>query len=188
MDVKRNGIMPYLRHGTLIYTYFVEGMVQPLAETVQNAGFKVGHYTGKDKTGLPLFLDKKVDVLIGSSPVGTGVDGLQYVCNRLIVISLPWTRAEYDQIVGRLHRQGSVFDRVEVVIPQVVLQDEVGGFWSWDDQRLQVIRYKKTLADAALDGVIPQGRRMPSQDEMQRHSVSALQEWIAKMEGSSRTV
>jgi hypothetical protein len=28
-----------------------------------------------------------VDVLIGTAPVGTGVDGLQYVCNRLVVKS-----------------------------------------------------------------------------------------------------
>ena len=64
----------------------------------------------------------KVDVLIGSVPVGTGVDGLQYVCNRLIIVSLPWTSAEYEQLVGRLYRQGSVFDKVEVIIPQVVLR------------------------------------------------------------------
>ena len=58
----------------------------------------------------------KVDVLISSVPVGTGVDGLQYVCNRMIVISLPWTSAEYEQLIGRLYRQGSAFDKVEVII------------------------------------------------------------------------
>jgi len=174
-------LKPLLRKGTLVYSHFVEQMVEPVAETVRRAGFTVGKYTGEDKEGLEAFLKGEVDVLIGSAPVGTGVDGLQYVCNRLIFVSLPWTRAEYDQIVGRLHRQGSVFHKVEVVVPRVVLGEESGECWSWDAQRLQVIQYKKTLADAAVDGVVPEGRKLPTQEEMQRHSLAALHEWIARV-------
>jgi hypothetical protein len=105
---------------------------------------------------LDLFKKGKVDILIGSVPVGTGVDGLQYVCNRMVVVSLPWTSADYEQLIGRLYRQGSAFDKVEVIIPQVVLAHN-GEIWSWDKLRLHRIQYKKTLADAALDGVIPEG-------------------------------
>jgi hypothetical protein len=51
-----------------------------------------------------------VDVLIGTRAIGTGVDGLQQVCNRLIVNVLPWTRAEFDQLRGRIYRQGQKQD------------------------------------------------------------------------------
>ena len=42
------------------------------------------------------------------SPIGTGVDGLQHVCDRLVFASLPWTHAEYEQIIGRIKRKGAV--------------------------------------------------------------------------------
>lgn len=137
-------------------------------------------FTGKDKSGLDLFTKGKVDVLIGSVPVGTGVDGLQYVCNRMIVVSLPWTSAEYEQLIGRLYRQGSVFDKVQVIIPQVVLEYN-GDIWSWDKMRMHRIQYKKTLADAALDGVIPQGE-LASPERMYKQAREALQAWITRIE------
>jgi len=103
---------------------------------------------------------------------------LQFVCNRLVFVSLPWTSADYEQVVGRLHRQGSAFDKVEVFVPLVELRRGEGAdAWSWDRTRLQVIQYKRTLADAAIDGVIPEGR-LPSRDELQRESLAALREWI----------
>src|SRR5262249_45343417 len=110
----------------------------------------------------------------------TGVDGLQYVCNRLIVVSLPWTSAEYEQLVGRLWRQGAAYDKVEVIIPQVVLARD-GDMWSWDKMRLHRIQYKRTLADAALDGVIPEGE-LASPETMQKQAREALLAWIARVE------
>ena len=155
-------------------------MIAPLRRAIEKAGFKVGLFTGEDKSGLQPFIKGKVDVLIGSVPVGTGVDGLQYVCNRLIVVSLPWTSAEYEQLIGRLYRQGSVFDKVEVIIPQVVLAHN-GDIWSWDKMRMHRIQYKKTLADAALDGVIPEGE-LASPETMFKKAREALQAWIARVE------
>ena len=112
--------------------------------------------------------------------VGTGVDGLQFVLDRIVFISLPWSHAEYEQIVGRLWRQGSRFHKVEVIIPQVTLREERTGQWSWDDLRLRGIEYKQTLADAALDGVIPKGG-LPTRVEMQRRSLEALKVWIGNV-------
>ena len=34
----------------------------------------------------------------------------------------------------------------------------VADEWSWDRQRLARIRYKKTLADAAVDGLVPEAK------------------------------
>jgi hypothetical protein len=185
LDAKLETIISSLRKGTLIYTHYLTGLVNPLRRTIEKAGFKVGLFTGEDKSGLDLFKKGKVDVLIGSVPVGTGVDGLQYICNRMIVVSLPWTSAEYEQLIGRLYRQGSVFDKVEVIIPQVVLEHN-GDIWSWDKMRMHRIQYKKTLADAALDGVIPQGE-LASPETMFKQAREALQAWITRIENEGVT-
>jgi hypothetical protein len=180
LDAKLETIIGALQKGTLIYTHYLTGLITPLRRAIEKAGFTVGTFTGDDKSGLQPFIKGKVDVLIGSVPVGTGVDGLQYVCNRLIIVSLPWTSAEYEQLVGRLYRQGSVFDKVEVIIPQVTLAHN-GDVWSWDKLRWHRIQYKKTLADAALDGVIPEGE-LSSPETMFKQAREALQAWITRVE------
>jgi hypothetical protein len=183
LRAKRLHLAALLRRGTLVYTQFVTDMVGPLVESVEAAGLRAGIFTGERKDGLDDFLKGRIDVLVGSAPVGTGVDGLQYVCNRLIFVSLPWTSADYEQVVGRLHRQGSAFDKVEVYVPLVELR-RGGDAWSWDRTRLQVIQYKRTLADAAIDGVIPEGH-LPSRDELQQQSLTALHGWIDRASGAS---
>ncbi len=180
LDAKIETILASLKKGTLIYTHYLTGLVTPLRHAIEKAGFKVGLFTGEDKSGLELFKKGKVDVLIGSVPVGTGVDGLQYVCNRMIVVSLPWTSAEYEQLIGRLYRQGSAFDKVEVIVPQVVLEHN-GDIWSWDRMRMNRIQYKKTLADAAMDGVIPEAE-LSSPETMFKKAREALQTWINRIE------
>ena len=165
---------------TIFYTQFVTGIVEPIKLACEQKGLRVGVFTGEEKSGLSAFQRGEVDILIGSSPVGTGVDGLQKVCNRMIFISLPWTAAEYEQVVGRLYRQGSNFDKVEVVVPQVVLRDARGSEWSWDKTRWERVQWKRTLADAAVDGVVPRGQ-LPSKAEMQAQSIMALTEWEAQL-------
>lgn len=181
LDAKLATIGALLKPGTLIYTTFVTGMLDRLSAAIQAAGLSFGLFTGDDKSGLEPFLRRQVDVLIGSEPIGTGIDGLQTVSNRLIFACLPWTSAHYDQIVGRLHRQGSQFEKIEVFIPLVELR-RAGQIWSWDQLRLDRIRFKRTLADAAVDGVIPEGQ-LPTQEEMQAHSLRALQKWIDQIAG-----
>ena len=85
----------------LIYTHYVDGIAGELRDSIHSAGYRVGMLTGEtDNTQLKEFLkpDGNVDVLIASSRIGTGVNGLQYVCNKLIINSLPWTNAEYEQL------------------------------------------------------------------------------------------
>ena len=95
----------------------------------------------------------KFDVLIASSPISTGVDGLQKISNRMIILSLPWTSAEYQQLLGRIDRRGSVFNSVDIIIPQLFIKMENNNEWSWDNKRYNIIDYKKTLSDAVIDGV-----------------------------------
>src|SRR5438046_4031403 len=110
------------------------------------------------------FIHGDLDVLIATAAIGTGVDGLQQVCNRLIVNVLPWTRAEYDQLLGRIYRQGQKSkEEVAVIIPLTYALVN-GQRWSWCESKLQRLAFKKSIADAAVDGVVPEGHlRTPAQ-------------------------
>ena len=185
LDDKLNAITSYLRSGTIIYSYFTSEFISTIKRYVESLPlplkFKVGTYTGDDSPefrsqNLEDFKSGKIDILIGSRPIGTGVDGLQEVCDRMIIVSLPWTNAEYEQLKGRIYRQGSIFNNVEVIIPQVRISLEEGSVWSWDIQRLNLIKNKKTLADAAVDGVIPSAS-LPRQETMFQKSQDALRSW-----------
>ena len=68
---------------TLIYTHYVDRIAKQLYDQISAAGFRVGFYTGESKEGLQQFKDGQLDVLIGSSSIGTGVDGLQHVCDNI---------------------------------------------------------------------------------------------------------
>ena len=154
-------ILEHVKRGTLIYTHYVQGIDRTLREAVENAGWKTGFYTGDDKSGLEAFLRGDIDVLIGS--IGTGVDGLQNVCDRLIINVLPWTAAEYEQLKGRIYRQGQKSERVQIIIP-VTYADVDGERWSWCDSKRDRLKFKKSVADAAVDGVVPEGHiRSPAQ-------------------------
>lgn len=98
------------------------------------------------------FAQHKFDVILASSPITTGVDGLQKICDTIIILSLPWTNAEYVQLVGRINRQGSEFGSVKIVVPQVKIKMNNGKGWSWDDKRFRIIKTKRTLSDAVVDG------------------------------------
>lgn len=186
LSAKIDTIIAHLKTRTLIYTHYVEGMVEPLHKAIAAAGYKVGLFTGVEDTkerdsAKQKFIAREIDILIGTAPIGTGVDGLQYVCDRLIIASLPWTHAEYEQLVGRIYRQKSSFAKVEVIIPQVIL-DHQGDIWSWDRQyRWSRIQWKKSLADTAIDGVIPKGE-LASEKVVLQKAGEALQTWIDRLE------
>ena len=186
LSAKIDTIIAHLKTGTLIYTHYVKCLVEPLRKAIAAAGYKVGLYTGVEDTkerdsAKQKFIAREIDILIGTAPIGTGVDGLQYVCDRLIIASLPWTHAEYEQLVGRIYRQKSSFAKVEVIIPQVIL-DHQGDIWSWDRQyRWSRIQWKKSLADTAIDGVIPKGE-LASEKVVLQKAGEALQTWIDRVE------
>jgi superfamily II DNA or RNA helicase len=174
-------ILDHIKPGekVLIYTHYVAGIVGTLRDALVKAGLRVGMLTGDtDDTDLKQFLDKDgaVDALVASSRVGTGVNGLQYVCQKLIINALPWTNAEYEQLVGRLFRQGSRFDKVEVIIP-VTFAMVNGQRWSYCESKLHRLEYKKSIADAAVDGVVPEGNlRTPAQAQQD------VMDWLARLE------
>ncbi len=170
----------------LVYTHLVEGISKELLDAITAEGHSAGLLTGEtDDTALREFLkpNGSIDVLIASSRIGTGVDGLQHVCNKLIINVLPWTNAEFEQLIGRLYRQGSKFAHVDVVIP-VTFAMVNGERWSYCESKLNRLEYKKSIADAAVDGVVPEGNlRTPAQAQQD------IMRWLGRLEdGAIETI
>jgi len=40
---------------------------------------------------------------------------------------MPWTAAEYEQLKGRIYRQGQTSDKVTVIIPTTYAEEGSGG-------------------------------------------------------------
>jgi hypothetical protein len=174
-------ILEHIQPGekVLVYTHYVDRIANDLRVAIEDAGYAAGMLTGDTDDGdLEEFLkpDGKVDVLVASSRIGTGVNGLQYVCRKLVINALPWTNAEYEQLVGRLFRQGSRFDKVDVIIP-VTFATVRGERWSYCESKLHRLEYKKSIADAAVDGVVPEGNlRTPAQAQQD------IMDWLSRLE------
>jgi len=157
---------------TIIYTEYVEEIVEKLADAVREAGYSFARFTGTDHSGLKRFLDKKIQVLIASRPISTGIDGLQQICNRLILNTLPWTNAQYQQLLGRIVRRGQIKDVVNVYI----VKSSIGGY-PYDQIKLDRIKFKKTLADCAVDGTLPEKNLItPSQ------ATAEAVKWLERLE------
>jgi len=173
---KMSEILKNLKPKTIVYTHYLKNILPVLKEAIENNGWKTGVYSGEDKTGLDGFLNADIDILIATSCLGTGLDGLQQVCNRIIINTLPWTHAEFKQLIGRVYRQGQINGQVDIIIP--LTYDIISGErWSWCESRWKRIQFKKSLADAAVDGVIPEGHlRTPSQ------AYQDTMKWLGRLE------
>ena len=194
LNLKLEHIKQFIKPKTILYTYYTDNDRIPrlIAKYVKSMGYKCGLYIGEqdiDERELSKknFVKGDTDILIASRTIGTGVDGLQKVCNRMIILTLPWTDSEYTQLKGRIYRQGSKFGSVDIIIPQVKINLE-NKEWSWDRQRLQLIRQKRSLADAAVDGIIPK-KNLPSITKLCSDSLKALKEWKKRVnEGDVRLI
>jgi ERCC4-related helicase len=153
------------KHGkAIIYTEFVSGIVEPIRKAMEDAGFRVGTFTGQTdgKEGLVKKTEQKgvytnpfqngdIDVLIASSPIAEGIDGLQKICNTIIFNGVTWTYARYEQIVGRIVRTGQTNE--DVYLYHILSRIEDYDF----DKRIKVDRMfqKEMLQMCVLDGQIP---------------------------------
>jgi Hypothetical methyltransferase/Probable Zinc-ribbon domain/Type III restriction enzyme, res subunit len=168
-------ILKELSPRTIVYTHYVEGIVDMLTEAIEEAGWTVGFHIGGDKSGHSRFINGSVDILIASSAMATGVDGLQKVCDRLILNIPPWTSAELEQLEGRLNRQGQTHDTLTIISP-VTYGLDAGEHWSWDEGRLARHQNKRTVAAAAVDGVMPEGQ-LRSESQAFRD----LRQWLERL-------
>lgn len=156
-----------LKPGTIVYLLFPykNNTATEVVRKIESLGFKVGTYFGctVDKhQAYSDFVEGRTDILVASSPVCEGVDGLQNRCDNMIILSLPQTYGKYDQLIKRIVRRrkedSELKDKeVTIIIPQMYIElnenDESDeDEWSWDKSRWNAIRYKKSLADAVVDG------------------------------------
>jgi superfamily II DNA or RNA helicase len=189
LDAKLEAILPYVNTSvgkTVIYTSYISGIEGRIYDYLTQKGLKVGVYTGSKsklnrESALSDFINGKLDVLVSSKPIGTGVDGLQKISDRLIILSLPWTDAELVQLVGRINRKGTNFEDsgVDVIIPLVSINGSKKSY-RWDYKKYNTITYKKTVANAVVDGIIPD-KDLPSKQKLIKEAESALPELIEKI-------
>ncbi len=88
-------------------------MANLTAQRMANAGLKVASYTGDTKSEhreaiKQAFIDGEIQYIVGSvQAMGTGLDGLQKVCARIIWLSLPDGDPKLrTQALGRVYRPG----------------------------------------------------------------------------------
>ena len=178
VNEKMEAVKNDLTQGTIVYTSFIEKIVPKIEKKLNEFGITYARYTGSEtakerESILDDFAAKKFKVLVASSPITTGVDGLQEFCNKMILISLPWTNAEYTQLVGRINRQGSIFDEVNIIFPRVNIEIGEGKVWSWDNGRMSIINKKKTLSDAVVDGIFTNTANI-NKSKLVRDAIEAL--------------
>ena len=77
--------------------------------------------------------------------VGTGTDGLQHGCSNMLVIELPDTPAQFEQLVSRIDRDG----QTELVNITVVLGKE-----SHDEIQKTMVDDKSFVTDAINKGEV----------------------------------
>jgi hypothetical protein len=185
---KLDAIKPFLNTSngkTIIYTHYVEDLDDIIYDYLSNLGFKVGVYTGniiskklRDDV-LSDFINDKYDILLGSRPISTGVNGLQKISDRIIILSLPWTNAELEQLIGRVNRKGSIFKEVDVIIPLVEIKNNDKTF-NWDKNKYDLVTYKATIANAAVDGIVPD-KLIPSKDKLITDANDKLDQWLDRL-------
>jgi superfamily II DNA or RNA helicase len=180
--------------GTIVYTEYTEGMVSPIRGALEAEGLRVGTFTGDDTpaertAALKAFRNGEIDVIIGSQPIATGVDGLQAASNHAVVASMAWTAAADDQFVGRIHRRGQVRDsKVTYLLTEAKVGDGKDAVrWSWcKDNRQSRVKFKRDVANAAVDGVLPSGA-LDSQQHSAEKALGALKDLTAALAKASVT-
>lgn len=99
-DLKALIVSPYARH------------VRKLQEYLQSKKLESVTYTGNESTvqrnkALEVFASPSCRALCATiGAIGTGTDGLQKVCNTIIILDRSWGPEELKQSIARLHRIG----------------------------------------------------------------------------------
>jgi len=89
-------------------------------------------------------INDKIRLFVGNiKAAGTGIDGLQTVCSNCAILELPWTPADLEQAIDRLHRIG----QDNSVTAWLLLADN-----SADIDIAEMLDEKQLILDQILDG------------------------------------
>jgi len=174
-------IQKRIKGQTIIYTEYVgttlpgiPTILEILENAVKEKKLSYGFFTGQtDDTDLEKFKKGDIQVLIASRPIAVGIDGLQKVCNNLIFNTLPWTNAQYVQVIGRLVRTGQTQSKVHIHH----IKASFPGVLYDEEKKLNRINWKKSLADCAVDGTLPEGV-LVSQQQANKEAIN----WLKRLE------
>lgn len=154
LSVKFNAYKHLIRKGTVIYTEYTYGdrILRELKDMVEDTlNLSACIYSGDCKetedgsNSIEEFKGGSKDVLIGTKSMCEGVDGLQLVCNRVILHTIPSVWSVLWQLKGRFDRQGSKFmkEGVDIFVPMVVFRLNDGKKTSFDMRRWNVAMIRK---------------------------------------------
>ena len=101
---------------------------------------------------------------------------------KAIFFQLPWTSTEFEQAVGRLDRDGTEFDSIDVFLPITDINLPNGEQWSWCRSKLDRINSKRDIAKAAVDGEVPDAASMISPSEASKYWVNWLERLNKEMQ------
>ena len=175
---------------TIVFITHIKGTLKPISNLIEKMNISFCIYTGEDKEAteegfkdsLEEFIEGDTKVLIASIQcAGTGIDGLQSVCNNAIFFQLPWTSTEFEQAIGRLDRDGTEFESVNVYIPKTTIKLPNGDYWSWCESKLERIESKKDIAKAAVDGDMPDSGTIISPQEATKLWLN----WLKRLENNN---
>jgi SWI/SNF-related matrix-associated actin-dependent regulator 1 of chromatin subfamily A len=102
---------------------------------------------------IELFKEHKNILLAQMTSCGTGIDGLQEVCNKAVVVEIPWAPGALGQAIDRLHRIGQ---KQDVHIELLVLHK------CFDEQVYKALQRKQKH----IDEVIVADKTKKGEDEM----------------------
>ena len=84
---------------------------------------------------------------------------------------------EFEQSIGRLDRDGTVFKGIKIYLPLTYINLPSGDTWSWCHSKLERINSKKDIAKAAVDGEIPNSQSILNPKEASRLWL----DWLKKL-------
>ena len=155
----------------ILYTKYVTGMVNVLADELERKGISYTYYTGSRKEGLnpkqgALFFNGR-RVLIASSAVAEGLDKIQDHCNNIWLVGHPWTYTERQQLVGRIYRTGQ-----KKSVNVITFIAEINGYQYDQNVKIDRINTKKSYHDTIVDGVYPE--KLVGRNESWRDIINAI--------------
>jgi SWI/SNF-related matrix-associated actin-dependent regulator 1 of chromatin subfamily A len=111
-----------------------------------NSKLIAGGVSSKMKSELIEDFQKNDDIFIfgNMESMGTGVDGLQYVCSNMLITELPWRPSDLDQAIGRLDRSGQ---EVPVTITFMLAEGTI------DTDMWDMLAEKELVTEAVNKGI-----------------------------------
>ena len=142
----------------IIFTKYVTGITDRIAEACDTHKISYSYYTGTDKSGLTGDKDfyNGAQVLIASSAISEGIDRLQDYCHELWFIGQGWTWTEKEQTIGRIYRTGQTKP-----VKIITFEATINGVEYDKLVKSNRISYKGTIHEMITNGVMPNNMMPP---------------------------